>query len=55
MTGWISMHEMRLRLMVISHCDNVITVCDNSRKVIIFNRNATGDQVGSEYASRNLF
>ena len=44
--------------MLISHCDNVITVCDNSPKVIIFNRNgwsrsfATGDHFESQRVIR---
>jgi hypothetical protein len=33
------MHEVVWKLMVISHCDNVNTRCDKSRKVIILNRN----------------
>lgn len=33
------MHEVVWRLMVISHCDSVITRCDKSRKVITLKRN----------------
>lgn len=33
------MHEVVWELMVITHCDNVITHCDKSRKVITLNRN----------------
>ena len=33
------MHEVVWKLMVISHCGNLITRCDKSRKVITLNRN----------------